>query len=147
MLRPYRYAFVDTDHFRPAEHPAGSPVSPDDPALEELRSACGEDDWAESGFADASHAPLYGIKSDRQLVAAGNLGLYRSRRADIGVLVHPAHRGQGLARRLVSHMAADVLAEVGVLRYSAALTNPASLSVADALGFVPRGEQIAVRLP
>jgi hypothetical protein len=43
-------------------------------------------------------------------------------------------------------VATEVLPEVGVLRYSAALTNTASLAVADALGFVPRGEQMAVRL-
>lgn len=146
MLGPYRYAFVDIAHFRPAEHPAGSPLPPDDPELEELRAACGEDDWDESGLADTARAPHYGIKSDGQLLAAGNLGPYRSRRADVGVLVHPAYRGRGLARRLVSRMAAEVLPEVGVLRYSAAQTNTASLAVAEALGFMPRGEQVAVRL-
>lgn len=145
VLGPGRYTFVDTAHFRPAEHSAGSPLPLEDPALEGLRAACREDDWEESGLAYA-RAPLYGIKSDRLLMAVSHLAPYRSRQADIGILVHPAHRGRGLARRLVSHVATEVLPEVGVLRYSAALTNTASLAVADALGFVPRGEQMAVRL-
>jgi len=137
VLGPSRHAFVDAAHLRPAEHAAGSRLEPDDSALADLRAACGEEEWAESGFAGAEDTPLCGIKADRHLLAVGNLTPYRSRPADVGVLVHPAHRGRGLARRLVSHMATEVLVETGVLCYRALVSNPASLRVADALGFVP----------
>ncbi len=56
--------------------------------------------------------------------------------ADVGVVTHPAFRGRGLARRLVSYMVADQLPSVGVVRYRALQTNLAALVIATSLGFV-----------
>lgn len=146
VLGPARHCFIDAAHFRPVAGLAASPLAPQDPALAELRRACGEDDWDESGFAGLGDDPLYGIKEDRRLVVAGKLSPYRARPADVGVLTHPEHRGRGLARRLVSEMVARVLPDVGIVRYRALVANVASLSVAAGLGFMPRGENLALRL-
>ena len=146
VLGPSRHGFVDAAHFRPVAGAAASRLAPDDPALGELRRACGEGDWAESGFAGVGDDPLYGVKEDRRLVVAGNMTPYRAKPADVGVLTHPDHRGRGLARLLASEMVAEALPVVGLVRYRALLANVASLSVAAGLGFVPRGENLALRL-
>ncbi len=77
------------------------------------------------------------------MVAAGNMTDYRAMPADVGVVTHPGFRGRGWARRLVSHMTAEQLPTVGVVRYRALQTNLPSLAVASSLGFIGRGEDLA----
>ena len=79
-------------------------------------------------------------------MAAGNMTEFRSMPADVGVITHPGFRGRGLARRLVSYMTAEQLPAVGVVRYRALQTNLPSLAIASSLGFVGRGENLAIRL-
>jgi predicted GNAT family acetyltransferase len=79
-------------------------------------------------------------------VAAGNMTDYRAVLADVGVITHPRFRGRGFAQRLVSHMTQEQLPAVGVMRYRALQTNLASLAVARSLGFIGRGENLAIRL-
>jgi GNAT superfamily N-acetyltransferase len=145
VLGPSWHGFVDGAHFRPVEGAAGERVELDDPGLEALREACGEDEWAEAGFAHLEGL-AYGFRQDGLMVAAGNMTGYRGVPADVGVMTHPAFRGRGLARRLVSYMTAEQLPTARVVRYRALQTNLASLAVAGLLGFVGRGENLAVRL-
>jgi GNAT superfamily N-acetyltransferase len=120
-------------------------VRHDDPELGRLRRACSEQEWAEAGFAHVD-GPVYGLRLNGLMVAAGNMTGYRGMPADVGVITLPAFRGRGLARQLVSHMTAEHLAAVGVVRHRALQTNLPSLAVASSLGFIGRGENLAVRL-
>ncbi len=144
VLGPSWHGFVDAAHFRPVEGAAGHRVEPADPGLGELRRACREDEWSEAGFAEPD-GRVYGLQQDGLMVVAGNMTDYRGVPADVGVITHPAFRGSGLARRLVSHMAGEHLPTVGVVRYRALQANLASLALAASLGFVRRGENLAVR--
>lgn len=147
VLGPSRHAFLDQDHFRPADGTGGERLAADDPDLFDLRRACGEAEWGEAGFGvQPGEDPLYGIRQADHLVAAGNLTSYRGHPADVGVLTHPAHRGRGLGRSLVSRMVEDALVTTEIVRYRALVSNTASLSVAARLGFVPRGENLVARL-
>ncbi len=145
VLGPSWHGFVDVAHFQAAEGAAGERVERDDPELEQLRQACGEKEWSEAGFADPEGL-VYGLRQDGQMVAAGNMTEYRGMPADVGVITHPGFRGRGLARRVVSHMTAEQLPTAGIVRYRALQTNLPSLAVASSLGFVGRGENLAIRL-
>lgn len=141
-----RHSFVDRNGFHPANGAAGERLGWEDPQLDQLRQACGEEDWSQGGFEDRQGALLYGLRDGGRLVAAGNMTDFRGVPADVGIVTHPAHRGQGFARRLVSHMVAEQLSAVGLVRYRALETNVPSLAVARSLGFVARGEHLRVRL-
>jgi predicted GNAT family acetyltransferase len=109
VLGPSWHGFTDVAHFQAAEGAAGELVQRDDAGLEELRRACGEDEWCEAGFAHPEGL-VYGLRQDGIMVAAGNLIHYRGVPANVGVITHPGFRGRGLARRLVTHMTAEQLA-------------------------------------
>jgi GNAT superfamily N-acetyltransferase len=145
VLGPAWHGFVDVAHFQAADGAAGVRVERDDRELGHLRRACGEDDWSEAGFADPE-GMVYGLRQELVMVAAGNMTDYRAMPTDVGVVTHPGFRGRGWARRLVSHMTAEHLPTVGVVRYRALQTNLPSLAAASSLGFVARGENLALRL-
>lgn len=111
------------------------------------------EDWAESGFpldpasADPSGTSFWLLRQDDRVVAAGNLTEWRGVPTDVGVLVDPAVRGHGLARRLTGAMVAAALPTAGVVRYRALSTNVASLAVADRLGFERYGGNYLARRP
>jgi GNAT superfamily N-acetyltransferase len=147
---PAWHGFVDGACFVPRSDAAGDRRAPGDPLLDTLRTACGDDAWAEGGFLHESLAVdgvLYGIEEDGRLVAAGNMTPYRDLPADVGLVTRPDARSRGMAKRLAAKMVSDALPRVDVVRYRALLTNTASLRVAESLGFRGRGQNYAVRLP
>ena len=70
---------------------------------------------------------------------------FRGLLADVGLITHLDHRGKGLAKAVASRMIMDALPEAQLIRYRSRTANAASLAVAFSLGFVGRGENIAVR--
>lgn len=142
---PGWHGFVDDEHFVSMPDPVGERLSVADRRLADLARACGAEEWAEAGFV-FDEGEVYGVEVEGHLVAAGNMNPFRGRPADVGLLTHPDHRGQGWAKRLASRMIADALPHVGVVRYRSRTTNAASLAVAQALGFVGRGENLVGRL-
>jgi GNAT superfamily N-acetyltransferase len=145
VLGPSWHGFIDVAHFQAAQGAAGERVDRADPALRELRRACGDREWFEAGFGD-TEGLFYALRRDGGIVSAGNMTDYRTMPADVGVLTHPERRGRGMAQRLVSHMTQERLPDVGVVRYRALQTNLPSLAVARSLGFIGRGENLAIRL-
>src|SRR5215467_4380812 len=73
---PSWHGFTDAARFTPAASPAGRCLDRDDPLLAALRASCGDDEWAEGGFADPDGV-VYGIEEDGRLAAAGNLTPFR----------------------------------------------------------------------
>jgi GNAT superfamily N-acetyltransferase len=146
VFGPSWHGFTDDAHFIPAVPGAGRRLDREDPLLTALREACGEADWAESGFADPEGV-TYGIQQDGVLTAAGNLTPFRGYAADIGLLTHPAARGRGLARQLAVQMTGDALPVAGIIRYRALLANAPSLAIARSLGFAGYGQNLIARLP
>jgi GNAT superfamily N-acetyltransferase len=144
VLGPYWHGFVDAAHFRALEG-AGERVERDDPGLANLRRACDEQEWSEAGFGQPGEL-VYGLRLGGLMVAAGTMVDYRGMPADVGVITHPRFRSRGLARRLASRMTEEQLPAVGVVRYTAHETNLPSLAVARSLGFIGRGENLAIHL-
>ncbi len=61
----------------------------------------------------------------------------------IGVITHPAHRGQGLAPALGSAITAAALAENAIPQWQTLLANAPSLAIGRTLGFIERYQSIA----
>ena len=149
VLGPSWHGFVDRAGFVSGSLGQGRRLDRDDPLFNALRTACGDDDWAEGGFFDdptTFDGLLYGIEEGGRLVAAGNMTPYRGLPADVGLVTHPDARGRGLAKRLAAKMVSDALPHVEVVRYRALVSNAVSLGVARSLGFEGRGQNFIVRL-
>jgi RimJ/RimL family protein N-acetyltransferase len=140
VIGPSTHLYLDAD-------PGGSPgvTAPTEDELASLRARAGDDDWRESGFADAAAGRAFGLRRDGVLVAASNLNLFDGLPRDIGVLVAPEARGRGLAPVVARHAASYAVREHGLARWGARDTNLASLAVARRLGFEPFCTQLAMR--
>lgn len=145
ILGPSSHSFIDGHHFAPAPLEGQRVPAADDDRLAALRRVCGEEEWAEAGFI-FDRGVVYTLETNGQVIAAGNLTPFRGQFADVGLITHPDHRGQGIARRLASRMISDALPAAGVVRYRALTANAPSVAVARSLGFVARGENLVARL-
>lgn len=148
---PSVHTYADEGSFRGVGDPSAVSVGGGDVELMEFLEANELEDSAESGFprdpvaADPEKTQFWVLREHGQVVAAGNLTEWRGRPADVGVLVGPADRGRGRARRLVGAMVIAALPTVGVVRYRALASNAASLAVARHLGFVEYGQNYRAR--
>ena len=142
IIGPSRWGFVDE------LLPAVSAASNDTRRIEltdlaAFRDAVGEADWSEAGFDHDPH-DVFALERQGEVVAAANLTSWRTSADDVGVCVHPDHRGTGFGERVARAAVADAIAESGVCRYRALTTNVGSLRIADRLGVVGVGLQYAV---
>ncbi len=109
--------------------------------LQALRAAVSSREWQQANLGAAASPIIAALAAGAAVSAAGAEHLL-DEVAHIGVVTHPWHRGRGLARRVVSAVAAEALS-VGLLpQYQALLSNRAAIAVAQALGF----EQFATTL-
>jgi RimJ/RimL family protein N-acetyltransferase len=140
VIGPSTHLYLDVD-------PGGGAgvTTPTEDELASLRARTGDDDWRESGFADAPVDRTFGLHHDGVLVAASNLNLFDGKPRDIGVLVAPEARGRGLAPVVARHAASYAVREHGLARWGARDTNVASLATARRLGFEPFCTQLAMR--
>lgn len=99
------------------------------------RSDCG---WNRSYFErlfNDGRRP-WAIVQDGQIVCRASSGYgYGGSEEVVGVWTHPRRRGHGLARSLVSVVAADILERMAYATYTTTYENAASQAVARAVGF------------
>lgn len=105
-------------------------------------------EWVEADGADvpAWLRPFGGrvlvVRRDGQYVAGLGIKRHDDLGHEVAVGTDEAWRGQGLARALVAHAAADILRRGGMPIYLHGRANAASARVADAAGFPDRGWSI-----
>jgi GNAT superfamily N-acetyltransferase len=104
------------------------------PELQSLRSAVTPTEWRHANL-EAADLPLSAVLTHGSAISAAGFERLLGRVAHIGVLTHPAHRGYGHARRVVSAVALRALAAGLLPQYQTLLSNRSALSVARALGF------------
>jgi len=123
---------VDNLVFQP--HPAARVLQPQEWPLV-ARSACG---WTHSYFTqlfDQGREP-WAIVLDGRIVCRASSGYPQAESEEVvGVWTHPQWRGRGLARQLVSHVAAHILTRCQYAVYTTTYDNLASQAVAGAVGF------------
>ncbi len=114
--------------------------------VELLRATMPPDEWDEGGMAGRSSPPLsFGVVEDGRPVACAVLNEWRDVPSDLGVVVDPSRRGQGLATTVGGHAASYAVREHGIARWRAATTNVPSTRAARRLGFEGYATQLAVR--
>lgn len=83
---------------------------------------------------------------DGALLAAASLTRDGARLVAVGVIAHPAARGRGYGRAMVSALTAWALAQGASVHYQTPRANVASVAIARALGYQDLASALAVRL-
>jgi GNAT superfamily N-acetyltransferase len=146
IVGPAYQGHVDSSLFRPAPHPGTRALAPSDRmALRRLADACEGDEW-EHGAIDPDEPHVFGCFANDQLVAAARYRPLWEETAHIGVVTHPAHRGQGRGRAVVSAATAAALEAGLVVLYQTLLANAPSVALVSRLGYRQYASHLAVRL-
>jgi RimJ/RimL family protein N-acetyltransferase len=132
---PAYLGYADAEQFRPdTRHPARLLTPDDAAALAAFASAVGSIAWEHSGLGHAPQ-PIAASWEDNRLVAAAGYRLWGAALAHIGVTTHPAFRGSGYGRSVVSAIGQHALEQGYVLQYRTLCANSPSMAIAAGLGF------------
>ena len=145
VIGPAWLGYADCTDIQTADSHDTRPLTRQDAAaLRALEAACDPVAWEHSGI-DASQGLLFGCFHGPVLVGAGTCRPRGEGVLDIGIVTHPAYRGHGYGRAVVSAMTAYGLTHGHVMRYRTLQENVPSLRIARALGYQEYGLTIAVR--
>ncbi|HEY0602028.1 MAG TPA: GNAT family N-acetyltransferase [Herpetosiphonaceae bacterium] len=146
VVGPAFVGYADAGTFRPASEVGTRLLTADDrDRFERFRQACAALEW-EHGGSELGEQPIAGCFVGAEIVAASGFELWGERIAHIAVVTHPAHRGRGYGARVVSAIAAVALERGLIAQYRTLMSNAPSMRIGAALGFVPYGESLALRL-
>ena len=123
-------------------------VSHGHPEAIELEAACPPDDVNEVGLSDLEHrfTIMHAEDGRRTPVACGAYTEWEGILAQMGVLVAPEWRRQGLGSLAASIAAHEALASGLTLQWRSDVSNKGSLAIARSLGFTAGGIQTSVLL-
>lgn len=133
----------------PLRQPSGElTVSQGNPEAIELESLCPPDDVNEVGLADLEHRfTIMHVEDGRRTpVACGAYTEWEGLLAQLGVLVAPEWRRQGVGTLAASIAAHEALASGLTLQWRTDVSNKGSLALARSLGFSAGGIQTSVLL-
>jgi GNAT superfamily N-acetyltransferase len=146
IVGPAWQACADATDFQPADTCGTRLLQPgDERALHRLAMDCDQTEWEHSAIV-WEKTPVFGCFAGKELVAAGTLERWRERVLSVGIITHPAHRGRGYGRAVVSAMTASGLSQGAILRYQTLQANTPSMAIARTLGYQEYGWTLAVRL-
>jgi GNAT superfamily N-acetyltransferase len=137
---------LEPDRFRaaPCEH-VRSLTEADSLAVASFREACAIEDWRDSGLEKAGlHRAAY--FEDDAITAMAGFRPWSATAGDPCVLTHPACRGSGRGKRVVSHVVRMALDQGSVLLYQTLESNLAAVGLALGLGYERYANHLAVRL-
>ncbi len=133
-----------TTDIRGSDSPARALSHDDASAVENLRDACGEQDWDHGG--SSPDWPCSGVFHGGQLVALSGYEIWGGTIAHLCIVTHPAFRGRGFGKPAVAHLARRALAAGLLPQYRTLEANTPSVRIAEALGFQRYATSMAVRL-
>jgi GNAT superfamily N-acetyltransferase len=113
-------------------------------AEENLREACGEEEWDHGG--SSLDLPCSGVFCDGQLATLAGYEMWGGTIAHLCIVTHPAYRGRGFGKNAVAHLARRALAAGLLPQYRTLEANTPSICIAEALGFQRYATSMAVRL-
>lgn len=127
--------YLDPQKFQPVEHSGVRPLTESDSlALTDLHRDCSPEDQQLSEV-NIDHPAVFGCFLNDNLAAVASLIFQGDEIADVGVLTHPAYRGQGLGKAVVSAVCRWGLEHDRILQYWRLCTNRPSVKLADRLNF------------
>jgi RimJ/RimL family protein N-acetyltransferase len=146
IIGPAFRSVADSTDFRRVDPRATRLLSPgDDAALHRLAEAVEDEAWEHSGI-HFNRPPNFGCYVSGELVSAGMLLAAGERLRNVGIVTHPARRGQGYGRAVVSFMTAYALDGGGFGHCQTLLANAPSIAIARSLGYQQYATALAVRL-
>lgn len=143
-IGPAYLGYADSTDFRPIAAASIRLLTPDDdPALRAFAVAVGSIAWEHSGLGDQPQ-PIVGYWETNLLVAAAGYTVWGESLAHIGVTTHPAFRGHGYGKAVVSGIGQHALTHGYVLQYRTLRANTPSLGIAATLGFQDYGMSLFI---
>jgi GNAT superfamily N-acetyltransferase len=134
-IGPAYLGYADAQQFRPViRHPARLLTPADSAALAVFANAVEPVAWEHSGL-DEGLQPIAACWEGDRIVAAAGYRVWGATLAHIGVTTHPAVRGSGYGKSVVSVISQHALERGCVLQYRTLQSNSSSLAIAGALGF------------
>ena len=131
---PLYQGYAEREDFQPAPAFSARPLQTSErQALRQLQNAVAPTEWEQSGI-DRADSELFGLFLGKDLAAVAHYSLWAADAASIGVLTHPAHRGQNHGKVVVSAAMQDAFARGYWVLYQALVANRPSVAVAEALG-------------
>ncbi|GIG22075.1 hypothetical protein Cch01nite_27990 [Cellulomonas chitinilytica] len=141
-----RLAYADASSFVEPHLAPGLAVRPAlGPDLEDVLSRLTPEEREESGLDDATDAQVLTDATGRPAAACG-YEVWDDVMAHVGVAVAADRRGQGLATTVAAAVTRQATTAGLVAQWRARPENVASVRVADRLGYVRLGTQVAVNL-
>jgi GNAT superfamily N-acetyltransferase len=146
LIGPAFQGTLVPEQFRPALSPHVRRLLPEDrPGLLALRAACDPDEWSDIDF-DPDEPEVFGYFARETLVAAARNMLWAPDAANHGVVTHPAWRGRGCGRAVVSASIQHALDRGRLILYQTLLANTPAVALARSLGVREYARHLAVRL-
>ncbi|MHB8718877.1 MAG: GNAT family N-acetyltransferase [Candidatus Dormibacteria bacterium] len=147
---PYWLGYATSGSFRPVDSRGARPLSSaaDRVALDELRAAVADHEALDAGLGVQARRE-YGIfdAADGSLTSAGTLTPFLGKAANVGVLTHPRHRGEGFGTAMVSALTAVALAGgATAVQFRLMHEDRAAQRIARVLGFVEDAVTFEVQL-
>lgn len=125
---------VDHQDFKPVPSTARLLSDTDEGAMRKLAEACGEVAWQRSTMLQIRQ-PLFGLFQGTDLVAASGYVVMGDVLAYIGVIAHPAHRGKGFAKMVVSGAVAEAFRHGLIAQLRTTHANESAVALAQSIGF------------
>jgi ribosomal protein S18 acetylase RimI-like enzyme len=145
VIGPAYQGYLEATNFRPVASSARLLCAADSDALRELAAACDDIEWEHAGI-DAGGEPNFGLFLDGRLVAAANCQMEGVSAAMPGLIVHPAYRGRGHAKAVLSAACAHGLERDFLMLYQTLVANRAAVAAAQSIGYQPYATHLALRL-
>jgi len=144
---PAGVSCLDEGDFRPHDTRGARFLDPADAdAYRDLRQAIEADEWTEAGQPELAQAPLIGCFAGRRLASIATWQPWGEELADVDVATHPADRGKGYAKAVVSALSRLGLERGLLMQYRVREGNLASAAVGRALGYRALARQMAFAL-
>jgi len=142
VLGPQFVGYCDETTFDPVDREVQR-IEPQ--RLDWLRDACPGGEWERSGLSVDADVPTFAVLRADRPVAAVQYGVVDGV-AKPAVASHPAHRGEGHAKAVVSAATAHALDREHLVEYRTVERWTASVALAERLGFERVGRSLLVEL-
>ncbi len=136
VMGPAWLGIADRSDFKSAKSTARLLGDADEPAIARLAEGSGEVAWKQSKLLQV-RKPLFGLFEGADLAAVSGYVVMGNVLAYIGVITHPAHRGKGCGKRVVSTAVADAFSKGYVAQWRTPQANEGAVGLAKSMGFQP----------
>jgi len=136
---------ADKSSFKPSKSEARLLTSADEAAMREMAEGCGETAWKQSKIA-VDRQTNFGLFAGGKLVAASGYLNMGGLLAYIGVITHPAHRGKGYAKAVVTASMTHAIEKGLYPMWRTLESNETAVKLAGAIGFQRYASTLDVQL-